>query len=145
MIARVQVPLLWLLLGLFVLRVLGQVYVGLYAPPVLPPWEEWYSGLLPYPWLLSIQILLLMWMAVINVDSTRKNGRFYVKSHRVKRWLRIISTVYFLAMALRYVVVMALVPEMRWLHGTIPIFFHFVLAGYIYTLTRDSRDAPIAG
>ena len=42
-------------------------------------------------------------------------------------------------MAIRYVVVMTLVPEMRWFHGTIPIFFHFVLAGYIYTLTLDSR------
>ena len=77
MIARLQIPLLWLLLGLFLARVIGQIYVGLYAPSFLPPWDEWYSGLLPYPWLLPIQILLLMWMAVIAADNSRKSGHFF--------------------------------------------------------------------
>jgi hypothetical protein len=35
-------------------------------------------------------------------------------------------------MTLRYVLTMIYRPEMRWLGDAIPIFFHFVLAGFIY-------------
>jgi hypothetical protein len=131
--------LLWTLQGLFLLRVLGQVYVGLYAPAWLPPWPEWYSGLLPYALLLPAQILLLMWMTVISYDNTRGAGRFHVESERVRRRLRWIAAIYAGAMALRYVLTMMLEPEMRWLHGTIPIAFHFVLAGYIAAMTLADR------
>jgi len=133
-----RVPLLWTLLGLFSLRVLGQVYVGLYSPGWLPPWPEWYSGLLPYPLLLPAQILLLMWMALITYDNSRRNGTFWVESDVVKRRLRWIAAIYAGVMLLRYVLTMALKPEMRWLHGTIPIAFHWLLAAYIATLTLAS-------
>ena len=131
--------LLWTLQGLFLLRVLGQVYVGLYAPEWLPPWPEWYSGLLPYPLLLPAQLLLLMWMTVISCDNTRAAGRFCVESARVRRRLRWVAALYAAVMAVRYVVTMALAPEMRWLHGTIPIAFHWVLAGYVAALTLPTR------
>jgi hypothetical protein len=36
----------------------------------------------------------------------------------------------------RYVLTMALHPELRWFTGTIPIWFHFVLAAFIFTLGR---------
>jgi len=131
--------LLWTLQGLFLLRLLGQVYVGLYAPEWLPPWPEWYSGLLPYPLLLPAQLLLLLWMTVISSDNTRAAGRFHVESARVRRRLRWVAALYAAVMAVRYVVTMALAPEMRWLHGTIPIAFHWVLAGYIAALTLPTR------
>jgi hypothetical protein len=36
-------------------------------------------------------------------------------------------------------------PEMRWLGGAIPIFFHFVLAAFIYTWGKfHSRQAIFA-
>jgi hypothetical protein len=136
--------LLWTLQSLFLLRVLGQVYVGLYAPAWLPSWPEWYSGLLPYPLLLPAQILLLMGMTVISYDNTRGAGRFHVESDRVRRRLRWIAAIYAAIMALRYVLTMALAPEMRWLHGTIPIAFHFVLAGYIASLTLPDRARTAA-
>lgn len=138
-LASLKPFLLWTLQGLFLLRVLGQVYVGLYTPSWLPPWSEWYSGLLPYPWLLPAQVLLLMWMTVISSDNTRAAGRFCVESDRMRRRLRWIAAVYAAVMALRYALTMALAPEMRWLHGTIPIAFHFVLAGYIAALTVSAR------
>lgn len=137
--ARLQQLLLWTLQALFFLRVLGQVYVGLYAPDWLPPWSEWYSGLLPYPLLLPAQILLLAWMTVISYDNTRRAGQFYVESERVRRRLRWIATLYAGVMLARYVVTMALQPEMRWLHGTIPIVFHLVLAGYIAALALPTK------
>lgn len=144
---RGRAALLWMLLGLFVLRVAGQVVVGLLRPAWLPPWYEWYSGLLPYPLLLPAQLLLIAWMVVVIDQNTRGTGRFRVESARAKRRLRALAAVYAGAMVLRYVFTMALKPEMRWLHGTIPIFFHCILAGYIALLTVDGttrRDAPPA-
>ncbi len=135
MTPRGRSAVLWLLQSLFFLRVMGQIYVGLYAPPWLPPWQEWYSGLLPYPVLLPVQIMLLMWMTVISYDNSRDTGWFCVESHRMRHWLRWFAYVYAGSMLLRYVIVMSLRPDMRWLHGTIPIVFHWVLAGYVYTLT----------
>jgi hypothetical protein len=60
-----MVPLRYpLLLGtftlLFVLRVSGQVLVGVREVSFLPPFEQWYSGLLPYPLLLLVQIALII-------------------------------------------------------------------------------------
>jgi len=137
--ARLQPMLLWILQGLFALRVIGQVYVGLYAPGWLPPWAEWYSGLLPYPLLLPAQLLVLMWMTVVSYDNSRAAGRFHVESERVRRWLRVIATIYAGVMLLRYGLTMTLKPEMRWLHGTIPIAFHLVLAGYIAALSIPTK------
>jgi len=55
------------------------------------------------------------------------------------------SGVYVGSMALRYVLTVIFQPEMRWFGGTIPIFFHFVLAAFIYTLGRfRSRQAIFA-
>jgi hypothetical protein len=33
--------------------------------------------------------------------------------------------------------------EMRWLGGTIPIFFHFVLAGFLYVYGKFHARRPI--
>lgn len=135
-----RVPLLWFLLCLFFLRVLGQVNVGLYSPRWLPPWSEWYSGVLPYPLLLPTQILLLMWMTLVTYDNSRCAGAFWVGSNVVRRRLRFVAAAYAGVMLLRYVLTMALKPEMRWFHGTIPIVFHWVLAAYIFTLTLSAAD-----
>jgi len=131
---------LWLLLGLFVLRVVGQIVVGLLSPAWLPPWREWYSGLLPYPLLLPAQLALIAWMVALNVQNTTGTGRWRVESPRVRRVLRVLAGLYAGAMLLRYVLTMVLVPEMRWLHGTIPIVFHWVLAAYVAVLAASYDD-----
>ena len=126
---------IWVLQGLFALRVLGQIYVGLYQPVWLPSWDEWYSGLMPYPWLLPTQLVMLMAMTATSYDYTRGDGRLFIESMRVRRTVRVVSYVYAAAMLIRYCLTMWLEPEMRWLHGTIPIVFHLVLATYLYLLT----------
>ncbi|MDH4023134.1 MAG: hypothetical protein OEW88_04620 [Gammaproteobacteria bacterium] len=137
-----RVGLLWLLQLLFVGRVLGQVYVGIYAPAWLPPWPEWYSGLLPYPWLLLSQILIIMLMTATSYDFTRGAGALLVESARARRLLRYVSALYAGAMLVRYAVTMVVAPEMRWLHGAIPIAFHLVLAAYIALLTVPAGTSP---
>ena len=65
---------LWVLLGLFVLRVAGQLLIAMGAGGFLPPWEEWFSGALPYPALLTSQLLILFLYGAIARDVTPAVG-----------------------------------------------------------------------
>lgn len=120
----------------FLLRVLGQAIVAVRPVDFLPPMDQWYSGLLPYPVLLPIQIIILAAQAMIVRDIWRGMGYFAARRPRVGRWLCRFSYVYFGAMVLRYWLAMTLYPERRWFSGTIPIFFHCVLAVYLFVLGR---------
>lgn len=135
--------LLWLLTGLFALRVAGQALVAFLRVGFLPPMTAWYSGLIPYPVLLPVQLVMLAAMAKINVDLSAGTGMFATRRPRVGRGLRWFALVYFLAMMIRYVATMALHPEQRWLGGTIPIVFHWVLAAYVFVWSRLTM-APTA-
>ncbi len=126
--------MLWFLLALFFLRVLGQLLVAIFAPHYLPPMEEWYSGLIPYPILFPVQLLILVVMLKVSADFSRGQGFFVVQRKAMGHCLIWISTLYFTSMVLRYGITMALHPERRWFGGTIPIWFHFVLAGFLYAL-----------
>ncbi len=125
---------LTILQTLFLGRVLGQILAELAAPPWLPSVEHWHSGLLPYPVLLPVQILILMFMSLVTYDTFRRDGLWYVRKSKTKRILRRVAYLYMAAMALRYVLTMWLLPELRWFGHTIPIAFHFVLASYILIL-----------
>lgn len=127
----------------FLGRVVGQVVVAFLAPGWLPPMEEWYSGLLPYSVLLPIQAAILAVQARISWDLWRGRGFFAQRHPRFGVGLRRFSYLYFAVMALRYVITMALFPENRWFRGTIPIFFHWVLAAYLFVWSR-SHTHPVA-
>jgi len=129
-----RITFLWLCTALFLARVMGQILVGVYHTPLLPEWREWYSGLLPYPWLLLSQLLLLMFMAVVNVDNARGTGRFHVTTARTLRRLTLLAALYAGAMVLRYAFRMDTLPDQRWFGGTIPIWFHLVLAAWVWLL-----------
>jgi hypothetical protein len=49
----------------------------------------------------------------------------------------------FLGMLARYLITMTVFPERRWLGGSIPIFFHWVLAAYLYLVSRYHRGLPL--
>ena len=51
--------LLVVLTLLFALRVLGQALVAFFSVRWLPSMAWWYSGLVPYPILLAIQLVML--------------------------------------------------------------------------------------
>ncbi len=120
----------------FFLRVLGQVLVAFFRVDFLPPMAAWYSGLLPYPVLLPSQCLILVVQAKISLDVWRDSGFFATRRPRAGKVLCWFSYVYFAGMVLRYVLTMSLYPERRWFTGAIPIFFHWVLAGYLFVLGR---------
>lgn len=132
--------ILWTLSVLFVLRVAGQVLVEFFGVTFLPRASEWYSGLLPYPLLLPAQIVILIWMARINWRVTSRRGFFTSPHPRLGQFLLIFSMLYVAVMVGRYFISGHLHPERRfWPPGSIPILFHFVLAGYLYVLSRLAR------
>ena len=60
---------LWLLLFLFILRVIGQMFVAAGWQGFLPPMEEWYSGLISYPWLVVSQIVIIILYGKVRADA----------------------------------------------------------------------------
>ena len=121
---------------LFFLRVAGQALVAFFHISFLPAMQEWYSGLIPYPVLLPIQCAILTFMAKVSFDLVKGSGFFVTARLKLGRFLIAFSCVYFAAMVFRYGLTMLLHPERRWLGGSIPIFFHFVLAGYLFVWGR---------
>jgi hypothetical protein len=115
------IPLLWTLLALFVLRVAGQALVAFWGVPWLPPMERWYSGLMPYPLLLPAQLAIIVLMARICSDFTRRWG-FFVRPRRffAVHWLWF-GWIYLAGMVLRFL----------FQGPTIPVFFHWVLAAFV--------------
>jgi hypothetical protein len=132
--SRQYAVVLGLLALAFSVRVLGQAAVAFLDVKFLPPMDAWYSGLVPYTALLPIQLAILVLQAKVSVDLWRNSGFFAVRRPRIGRSLCWFSFLYFAIMLLRYVVTMVLYPQQRWLGGTIPIFFHWVLAAYLYVL-----------
>jgi hypothetical protein len=122
--------LLWALLALFVLRVAGQALVAFFDVAFLPPMEAWYSGLMPYPYLLPAQLFIIAVMAKVCLDFTRQRGFFFEpRRFFATAWL-VFGYVYLLAMLARFVFL---------LDRPIPIFFHWVLAAFIITVGHSHR------
>jgi hypothetical protein len=121
---------------LFSVRVAGQALVYFFGVSWLPAMEHWQSGIIPYPSLLVIQIAMLVGMIKISTDICHGAGYFSKPRPSWSYYLVGFSFLYAAAMALRYILTMIFRPEMRWFGQTIPIFFHFVLAGFILILGR---------
>lgn len=126
--------LLTTLLFLFFLRVLGQVLVAFFGVKFLPPMEAWFSGLLPYPELLTSQILIIFLYGKICLDFARGHGYFVTPRPRLGINLVKFGWFYLGVMIIRYVIRMGLYPRERWTGGSIPIFFHWVLASFVLVL-----------
>ena len=124
-------PFLWILYFIFVLRVFGQLFVACGFQGPLPPMKEWFSGLIPYPWLLAIQIVVIIILGKVCLDFSRRRGFFVTPRRRLGKGLLIFGFVYLTSMILRYILRMAFHPEARWFGGTIPIFLHWVLAIFL--------------
>lgn len=140
---------IWLfaLLVLFCFRVAGQMLVAFAGATFLPSMEEWYSGLLPYPYLLPTQFLIIVLFGKICFDLFRGDGFFSVPRHRLGTSLQVFGIIYLAVMVIRYVLRMSLYPQERWTGGSIPIFFHWVLAAYFLiwaSFNRSQEQSPPA-
>lgn len=124
---------LWVCATLFALRVLGQALVAFTDAAFLPPMAAWYSGLIPYPLLLPIQLVILALQIRLGMDFWRGAGFFVVPRPRMGRILRWLSVVYFGAMLLRYLITGTLI---------IRILFHWVLAANLFVLGHFHATHP---
>jgi hypothetical protein len=122
---------LLLLTVLFLGRVAGQVAVAVRAPAWLPPMTQW--NLLPYWYLLPIQLVFLAVMGVVSVAFLygSRDGLLTEPREAVGAAVVAASGVYAGAMAVRCVVRMRRRRDQRWFGGTIPIVFHWVLAAFL--------------
>ena len=92
---------------LFALRVLGQALVVFFSVDWLPPMERWFSGVIRYPILLSIQLVMLPGMIKIASDIWRGRGFFAKPRPGCCRFLVGCSMLYAASMILRYILTMA--------------------------------------
>ena len=119
------------LLVLFLGRVVGQILAATTAPSWLPPMARWYSGLMPYRYLLPTQIVFLALMTAMTIGVGRHAPPFGVLSADAGVWIVWASYVYALGMVVRSIRYALAAPERRGV--LIPIVFHFVLASFLFT------------
>jgi len=118
------------LLVLFLCRVVGQILAATTAPSWLPPMARWYSGLMPYRWLLPTQIVFLAVMTAMTLGVYRGVPPLGTLSAAAGSWIVWASYVYALGMVVRSIHYALAAPERRGV--LIPIVFHFVLAGFLF-------------
>ena len=123
---RKYAPWLWLLTGLFAIRVAAQPAALVFD--AVPSFDSWHGGVLPYPVLLLTQLCLLGWLA-------RTARRFrtgpVVPRRRLGRAALFFGAVYFAAMSVRLLLGVTVLANVRWFASPLPAFFHLVLASYV--------------
>ena len=121
-------PWLWLLLGLFTIRVLAQPIALLVDVPLLPRFESWHSGLLPYPVLVLSQVAIVLWLSrtawVFTAGAITPRVRLGVA-------MMALGGVYFAAMVIRLLLGATVLRDERWFASPLPTVFHLVLATYV--------------
>jgi len=135
----IYVVLLVVLFALFVLRVLGQILAATSAPRWLPPMHRWYSGLMPYRYLLPTQIVFIVVMLAMMTGVARGVGAL---GPRAGNWIVWASYVYALGMVVRSVRYVVAPPDRRGV--LIPIIFHFVLAAFLFVYGSAAIVLPAA-
>jgi len=129
--AGAYAAVMWVLLALFLMRVGGQILAATIAPAWLPPMARWYSGLMPYRYLLPTQLLFLAVMTAMTAGVARQAAPLGTRSSAVGNAVIWASYIYALGMVVRAVRYALATPERRGV--LIPIIFHFVLAAFLFT------------
>jgi hypothetical protein len=120
-----------ILLMLFVFRVSAQLVQLLWPTPLLPPFQAWHSGTVPYIVLVVGQsiIILVVGLTIVRILQ----GRFKPR-RSVGMALLVVGAVYMLGAAFRLVAGMSFLSQLPFFHATLPALFHIVLAGIVLTL-----------
>lgn len=131
---RRYAPWLWLLAGLFALRVVAQLAAlvigdgGNGRACLLPGFDAWHGGVLPYPWLLASQVLILAWL---SHQARRFSNGEVTPNRRVGIGALAFGAVYFATMFVRAILGLTVLRGHRWFGAPLPAIFHLVLASYL--------------
>jgi hypothetical protein len=123
--SRRYAPWLYLALGLFVLRVVAQPLALILPDGIVPAFESWHSGALPYGWLLAAQLVIIVALgrAALLFAAGRARPR-----RRLGQVLITFGGLYFATMVVRLVLGATWLSGDRWFASPIPTIFHLVLA-----------------
>ena len=120
-----------MLVALFLCRVVAQPLALVVHSAVLPPFEAWHSGAIPYSLLLASQLLIL-------AGSGWTAWRFSIGAVKPRRAVGLAAIafggLYFLTMVARLVLGATVLSDVRWFASPVPTLFHLVLAGYLLVL-----------
>jgi len=144
---RAYAQILTALLLLFCFRVAAQLIQAWSPVDVLPPFDAWASGAVPY-WLLCVSqaIVILICAGAIRRLSVGE----VVPSAKIGRVLLLVGGIYFGLMSVRLIVGLTIAPDHFWFGARLPTLFHLVLAGFILVYgrfhiaaSRESRPADL--
>jgi sterol desaturase/sphingolipid hydroxylase (fatty acid hydroxylase superfamily) len=125
---RFHAGLLGLLSLLFVGRVVAQLIQYFNPIDVLPRFEQWQSGALPYG------VLVVLQLAIVG-GQLRVVGAVHRGQHLLgQQWRRVISAlaiIYLAVMVLRLIAGLTFATGGGWLDARLPTIFHLVLAAFL--------------
>lgn len=113
---------------MFSLRVFAQLLQAWSSVEVLPPFEAWASGTLPYWVLVICQVLIII---VCTRVIWRLHVGLIVPSATTGKVLLILGSIYFGLMCLRLIIGLTVATDHYWFSARLPTFFHLVLAGFV--------------
>lgn len=128
-ISQIHAKWLWLCSGLFAIRVIAQAMSLTFPSELLPAFESWHGGVLPYPALITTQLLILFWL-IWSARQLSLNGIY--PRRRLGIIITIFAILYFTIMLLRLILGLTILSEHRWFASYLPAFFHLVLASYVF-------------
>lgn len=123
-------PWLFLLTALFAFRVFAQMATLQYSIPLLPDFEAWHSGSMPYGLLVFFQIIIL---AMMMRTSHRAWKNSLTASRKMGDFLWGFGIIYLTLMIARLILGQTVLEEYRFFSNTITTSFHFVLAAFVMT------------
>ena len=119
---------LWCLLILFCFRVFAQLSTFFINVSWIPAFSQWHSAAMPYPILLLSQLAIIGFF--LRIVWQFSNHTFKASSTQGVWFIRF-GIIYFVVMLIRYLLGLTFFFELRWFTQTLPILFHFVLAGLV--------------
>lgn len=131
--ARRDARWLWALLAVFLVRIVAQPLSLVVDSPLLPPFDAWYSGVVPYGWLLASQIVMAAGLIVV----VRRVATGRTRPRRAAGLAAIgVGVVYGSVMVVRLVLGLTMLREHGWFARPLPTVVHIALATFLIVYGR---------
>jgi len=117
-----------LLAGLFAGRVVAQLIQYFHPVGVLPRFEHWQSGALPYGMLVVLQLAIVTGQVCV-IGAVRRGQRLLRPESR--RMISAFAVIYLAVMVFRLIAGLTFAGGGGWLDARLPTVFHLVLAGFL--------------
>ena len=137
--SRFHACLLGLLAMLFVGRVVAQLIQYFQPVDVLPTFDEWQSGALPYGALVMLQLAIVAGQVLVMRAVSR--GRRLLP----REWRQTVSAfavMYLAVMVFRLIAGLTFADGGGWLDARLPTIFHLVLAAYLLLWMHHESGGP---